>query len=422
MTYKATATQQEAIKKIVSSSAKNICLYGSSRSGKSFLIMRAVLIRAAKCPKSDHIIVRETFNSAKVSIWQKTLPDVLRICFPELDIKYNNSDYSAVLPNGSTIKIAGLDDQKKIERLLGTEYSTIWVNESNQVSFPAVNKLKTRLAQKNELRKLTFFDLNPTKTSSWVYQLFEQKVNPQDGEMLSDPENYMSIKMSIHGNLENVDQDYLKLLESMPELEKKRFLSGEYDSSNQGKAVYAFDQNEHVDTKAERLPGTVYVGSDFNIAYNSDVLASQHGGGVYIWDEVQVPGDTFRKCDELKKKGVTGATVISDSTGANRRTSGKSDHIILKEAGFNVEKTFNPAVKDKIANLNRCFTLGIIKINPRCKKLIRDLLQLNWDKYEQLDQTTDPSLSHLVDGLSYLVWRLYPLQVNVDYSTHSQRR
>ena len=71
--------------------------------------------------------------------------------------------------------------------------------------------------------------------------------------------------------------------------------------------------------------------------------------------------------------------------------------------------TQNPAVKDKIANLNRCSTLNLIKINPRCKKLIRDLVQLKWDKYEQLDQKTDPSLSHLVDALAYLAWKLYPL-------------
>ena len=420
--FKKTKTQEFAIKTIVNNDAKNVCLYGSSRSGKSFIIAYAFVVRASKCPNSDHIIVRETFNSAKVSIWQKTLPDVLRICFPDLKVVFNNTDYIATLPNGSTIKIAGLDDQKKIERLLGTEYSTIWANESNQVSYPAVTKLKTRLAQKNELRKLTFYDLNPTKTSSWVYQLFEQKINPQDGEMLSDPENYISIRMNIHGNLENVDQDYLKLLESMPELERKRFLDGEYDDSNQGKAVYAFNQSEHVSEDARRLDGTVWVGSDFNIAYNSDVIASQHANGIYIWDEVQIAGDTFKKCDELKRKGVAGASVISDSTGANRRTSGKSDHVILKEAGFNVVPTMNPAVIDKIANLNRCFTLGLIKIHPKCKKLIRDLLQLVWDKHEQLDQKTDPSLSHLVDSLAYLCWKLYPLKATIDYHSHSQRR
>jgi hypothetical protein len=421
--FKKTTTQKSAVKSIANSSANNFCLYGSSRSGKSFLIMRILLIRASKAPLSDHIIVRETFSSAKTSIWQKTLPDVLRICFPDLGGTFNSSDYIYTLPNSSTIKIAGLDDQKKIERLLGTEYSSIWVNESNQVSFQAVNKLKTRLAQRNALKKVTFYDLNPTKTSSWVYQLFEQKVNPQDGEILGNPEDYLSIRMNIQGNLENVDPEYLKLLESLPEAERKRFLDGEYDDSNNGAAIYSFHKESHVSEDAKRLPGTDLVGTDFNIDYNSDILASQHGNGIYVWNEIQIAGDTFKKVNELKLKGVTGATIIADSTGVNRRTSGQSDFNILKDAGFNVVKTLNPSVIDKINNLNRCFTLGLIKINPRCKKLIRDLIQLKWDKQGQLDQKTDPSLSHLVDCLAYLCWKLYPLRQDIsDYHIHSTRR
>ena len=208
----------------------------------------------------------------------------------------------------------------------------------------------------------------------------------------------------------------------MPKKERKRFLDGEYDDSNAGKAVYSFYEPDHVSEEARKLMGTIQIGSDFNIDYNSDVIGSQHSQGIFIWDEVQIAGDTFQKADELKRKGCTGATITCDSTGKNRRTSGKSDHIILDDAGFNVEYETNPAVKDKIANLNRCFTLGLIKIHPRCKKLIRDLKQVVWNKHGELDQKKDPSLTHLVDALAYLVWRLYPLISDPDFYVQSQRR
>jgi len=422
LAFKKTLSQSLAIKQIVASKALDILLEGGSRSGKSFLIMRMIIIRASKF-KSDHIVCRETFNAVKRSIWQKTLPDVLRICFPDLPVIKNKTDYFIDLPNGSRVFIAGLDDNNKLERLLGTEYSTLWINEANQVAFPAITKLKTRLAEKNILRKLTFYDQNPTKTTSAIYQAFHEKVNPVDGEMLSNPENYLAIKMNPHGNIENLDSEYIKMLESLPEKERKRFLYGEYDDSNSGAAVYAFDKDSHISEDAKRLGGTDLVGSDFNIEYNSDILASQHGNGIYVWDEIQIAGDTYKKCDELKRKGVTGATIIPDSTGKNRRTSGKSDFIILTDAGFRIEKTQNPAVVDKINNLNRCFTLGLIKIHPRCKKLIRDLIQLKWNKHGELDQKTDPSLSHLVDCLAYLCWKLYPLRQDIsDYHIHSTRR
>ena len=119
--FKKTASQTLAVQEIVASSAHNFCLEGGSRSGKSVIIMRSIIVRAAKEAMSDHIICRETFNAAKRSIWQKTMPDVFRMFFAELKPKYNRSDYYVQLSNGSRIFIAGLDDKEKLERLLGTE-------------------------------------------------------------------------------------------------------------------------------------------------------------------------------------------------------------------------------------------------------------------------------------------------------------
>lgn len=409
--FKQTEAQKNAVKQIVQSNCADVCFEGGSRSGKSFEIMRQIIVRAAKVPNSDHIICRETFNAAKRSIWLGTMPDVYRKCFPNLHAKPERADgiYFSRLPNDSKIYLAGLDDEKKVERLLGTEYATLWINETNQVSFKAVSKLKSRLAQKNKLKKRTYYDLNPTKTASWVYQYFHQFINPEDGEAISNKSDLLTIKMNPQDNIENIDEDYIKMLEKLPEKERLRFLLGEYDDENSGAAVYAFNSDEHVSESAIKLIGTDWVGSDFNFEYNSDVLASQHANGIHVYDEIQIAGDTYKKADELKRKGVTGANIVSDSTGKNRSTKGKSDHIILREAGFNVVPTMNPAVVDKIANLNRCFTLGLIKIHPRCKKLIRDLVQLKWDKHGQLDQTTDKSLSHLVDSLAYLCWKIFPL-------------
>jgi PBSX family phage terminase large subunit len=298
--FKKTQSQKETTRLIAQSKAKEILVEGGSRSGKSFLIARLIIIRASR-ERSDHLICRETFNAAKRSLWQKTIPDVFRICFPNLAYKSNNTDYFIELPNGSRIFIAGLDDGAKVERLLGNEYSTLWINEANQVSYNAIVKLKTRLAQKNNLKKVTYYDQNPTKTTSHIYQTFHQKVNALDGEMLSDPENYLALRMNPEGNIENLDPDYIKMLESLPEKERKRFLLGEYDDSNSGAAVYSFDRDQHVSLDAVKLSGTNWVGSDFNIDYNSDVLASQHANGLYIYDESQIAGDTFMKADALKR-------------------------------------------------------------------------------------------------------------------------
>jgi len=413
--FKKTISQEKAIDKIVDSIAKNIMLFGGARASKTFLAVFILIVRACLC-KSNHAIVRNTFNSVKNSIWLETLPKVLSLAFPDLPIKWDKTNYLVRLPNDSVIRIFGLDDGEKLERILGLEFSTILVEECNQVPWTAVQKIKSRLAEKNSLVKKVIYTQNPTTTSSAYYQAFEQKIDPIDGEAFSkeQADDYLSIKMNPQDNLENLDPDFLKMLSKLPKKERKRFLDGEYDSDNSGAAVYAFNKDEHVDEKAVRLQGTDWVGSDFNIDYNSDVLGSQHANGINIWDEIQIQGDTYKKANELIKKQAIGASVVCDSTGKSRRTSGISDHLILEQAGFRVKFKTNPHVVDKIANLNRCFTLGLIRINPRCKKLIRDLTQLVWDKHGQLEQKKDKSLSHLVDGLAYLCWYLYPLKVKKD--------
>lgn len=408
--FKKTDRQKQIVGQIGKSKAKNILIMGGSRSGKTVLAVYIMIVRACKC-KSNHAIVRATFNSVKNSIWLNTLPWVLKNAFPDLPVKWDKTNFRVIFPNESEIRIFGLDDGEKLERLLGLQFSDVLVEECNQVSWVAVQKMKSRLAEKNSLVKKVFYTQNPTTTTSAYYQVFEQGIDPINGEAMDKDtrDDYLSIKMNPESNIQNLDPEFIKMLEKLPEKERLRFLKGEYDSDNSGAAVYAFDRDQHVSEEAKRIEGTIFVGSDFNFEFNSDVLTNQHANGIYVWDEIQIVGDTFKKCRALRKKDCLGATVVCDSTGKARRTSGKSDHLILQEMGFNVVYKTNPSVIDKIANLNRCFTLGLIKINPKCKKLIRDLTQLVWDKHGQLDQKTDKSLSHLVDALAYLCWYLYPL-------------
>ena len=64
--FKKTLDQTEAIK-LISSGAKHIMLYGGSRSGKTFILVYAIILRALKV-KSRHVILRAVFNHIKTSI------------------------------------------------------------------------------------------------------------------------------------------------------------------------------------------------------------------------------------------------------------------------------------------------------------------------------------------------------------------
>ena len=98
----------------------------------------------------------------------------------------------------------------------------------------------------------------------------------------------------------------------------------------------------------------------------------------YIFDEVFLENsDTYKLAAELKKRKYTGM-LVPDSTGKNRKTSGKSDFEILKESGFRIPSVRNPFVTDRINNVNRLFADNRIIINPKCKKLIADLEKVVW--------------------------------------------
>ena len=115
--FKLTPAQDKAMDKLVSD-ATHIALGGGSRSGKTFLLVRAVLIRAMKSAGSRHAIFRFRFNACKQSIVLETLPKVMDLCFPGLRAKasIDRTDWFMTLPNGSEIWFGGLDDKERVEK------------------------------------------------------------------------------------------------------------------------------------------------------------------------------------------------------------------------------------------------------------------------------------------------------------------
>src|ERR1700744_1622987 len=96
-----------------------ICLVGGSRSGKTFFIVRAIMKRALMAQNSDHCILRFRANAAKQSIWHKTVPEVNRVCFPNVRFTEHKQDGFFAGPNGARIWVGGLDDKALVEKDLG---------------------------------------------------------------------------------------------------------------------------------------------------------------------------------------------------------------------------------------------------------------------------------------------------------------
>lgn len=244
---------------LLSSEKRHTLLRGGGRSGKTFLLMYAVVTRALKAKGSKHLIARKAFQHCKQSLWFGTFESVIELCYPELKgrIKDNKDLWFKELPNGAQIWFGGLDDKERLDKILGNEYCTIFLNEVSEISWEAVGTVRTRLAQKVEgLKNKLYYDMNPTATSHWSYQLFFKGKMPDTGKALNDATDYQTMQMNPVDNLENIDSAYIADLQNASERKQKRFLYGEY-ADDVDIAVFREERMKYWRKRPERVIGII---------------------------------------------------------------------------------------------------------------------------------------------------------------------
>lgn len=250
--FKLTPKQLKA-QQILASDATHLMLFGGSRSGKTFLHVRNVVMRALKAPKSRHLIARFRYNHIKTAIVMDTFPKVMQLAFPGVSFNLNKTDLYVTFENEAQIWFAGLDDKERTEKILGNEYVTIYLNECSQIPQVSRDVALTRLAQKvyteiegrpaAEMKPRMYYDCNPPNKAHWTYKLFVQKIDPDTRRNLPNPEDYACFQMNPEDNIGNLTDGYLKTLSGLSTRLQKRFLKGEFADAN----ANALFSDEHID-------------------------------------------------------------------------------------------------------------------------------------------------------------------------------
>lgn len=230
-----TQAQKNALQ-LLAGPARHTMLFGGSRSGKSFVLCCALLIRAGNSPGSRHAIIRRHFNGVRTSIGMDTLPKALHLRFPNWKIVYSHSDGVFRLPNGSEIWLIGLDDDQRADKILGKEFATIYFNECSELDFASVQTALTRLAQNcPRIRNRAFYDCNPPGKSHWAYRVFIQKLQPSDRTPLNQPEDYAAMRINPEDNRANLPPGYIEeTLGGLSRRQRQRFLLGEWLDDTEG--------------------------------------------------------------------------------------------------------------------------------------------------------------------------------------------
>ncbi len=314
---------------------RRIMAEGGSRSGKTFEIVRQIIIRAIKCP-SAHFLCRNTGTSAYRSLWRKTLPDVLKICFPEMfallveELKAESIKtlYIPCKDGGySTIEVVGLDNKERVDKILGTECSTLYFNEASEMKWATISTLLTRLAENSDLKNKAYFDCNPPMKSHWSYLVFHLGLNPDDkSEKLANFErDYGYIQINPEDNLANISEDYIETLKALPKAQRERFLHGRHGSSTPGALWTYVDVQE---TRVMEDPGCDRYVVALDVATSTEEGSDETGLGVggekdnhfYLVEDASAkmtPGEWARAAIELYHRYEACALVVETNQGGN---------------------------------------------------------------------------------------------------------
>jgi len=257
--FKPTHIQRKALA-LLKSGAKHILLFGGSRSGKTTVLVMAIIYRALRFAGSRHLICRYRAKDARSSVLRETLMPWLDNTVGKSGYTYLAHESMVTLFNSSEIWIGGLGDREQADKILGHEYNTIYFNEISQLSYAAVTTAYSRLAMRVEgCRNLFYYDCNPGSPLHWAYKIFVLKRTFLTGEMLEKPELYQSMLLNPEDNRDNLPEDYISdILDTLPEKQKARFRDGLwvkaegviYDRFDETMIVKASDLPEHFDSYA----------------------------------------------------------------------------------------------------------------------------------------------------------------------------
>jgi Phage terminase large subunit len=222
-------------------------LYGGARSGKTFVIIYYVIARAIKYPGSLHLVCRRYSTDVRSSIWDITIPSVIRLLGLQRGEHYDSNEQMMEIQfsNGSRIICSGLDDNKRLDKILGQEFATEYINESNDVAYITFLRLRTRLSQKVEgCTNRIIVDLNPAGDGHWTYKLFFRGIEAQSLQPLEDQEKYGALQLNPKDNEANLAADFIHdMLEPLTGDQRARFLDGIYQSNNELLVFHSADAN-----------------------------------------------------------------------------------------------------------------------------------------------------------------------------------
>lgn len=375
------------------------------RAGKTFLSIREICYRARE-PNKTIFYITSTFRAARMIVWKPLKQRLLDLRWVS---KVNESNLEITLKNGSVIALKGADDGG--QKLRGISLSYVVIDEAAQCQLEDLWGEVLRPALADQQGGALFIS-TPMGKANMLYDLW---LDAQENE------NWMTYSITTlqagFVSQEEIDQARTEMNDKQF---RQEFMATWEDAAH--RVAWNFDRDKHIrSAPITANKETILIGMDFNIQpLVCAIFVADNKEDLYQIDEIVInESHTQEMAEEIKTRYPNKKIVVfPDPSGSRRQTSsgGKSDHIILENAGFQVlaPRKHDP-VKDRINTFNsRLLTANgetHLFFDKRCKYTIECL-----DKHVFKEGTQIPAkdgvndYSHMFDAASYAVSYLMKLR------------
>ena len=369
--------------------------------GKSFaLVMKALKLSALNAPYAGGLMA-PTYSELKRDIIP-IFDDIFEQNNLTRYVKYHGTDHYYTFPwtKGRLYLFSGE------VKLRGPNLGYFLINESTLIKHErykeAIGRVRVKGAPYPQIASVG----TPEGIGNYVYETFVEK--PMEGSRI--------IYGDTRNNAENLSDTYIQSLEhSYDKKMLDAYLRGLWVNMNGCQFYYAFtDANE--DKTIQRVEHEItHCFLDFNVQRMTATMWHQIGGRLLGFTEIVIPdnADTNKMVNALLANEFTpdNTIIYPDPAGKNRRTSGNSDHIILRNAGFEVRaKPAAPRMRARQLNVNNLLDKHVIIFNPdKMPTMRKDLRAVEQDPHTFEKVKKNEALTHASDGLDYGCDILYPM-------------
>ena len=216
-------------------------------------------------------------------------------------------------------------------------------------------------------------------------------------------------------NASTLDNPYLpkeykdSLLAAYSKEQVDAYVHGKFVNLTQGRVYKDFDREKHC-LNRETEGWEIGAGMDFNVDAMSCEIFAFTKKEIHVFDEIRLKNSgTYDMAEKLQEK-YPGIKIFPDSSASARKTSAsKSDHDILRQAGFQIlSPRKNPPIRDRVNSVNRLLRKELVTFT-NCPYLIMDL-ERNVYRNGEPDKSRDPEQTHSSDALGYAVNFLMPVK------------